>query len=322
MGGQLRDYCLTINNPIETDIEFKEYLEKLKIESHLKYAVFQREIGEKKQTPHFQIYLEFSQGKRFDTIKKYFPKAHIEQRRGKKAEAREYCMKDKKEIKGENGDIDFSTRIGAQFYEIGEFVDIGDNSSIFDEMIMDIESGIDEYDFNRKYRGKSAQYPNFYAKNKGLFVQHKYKREKRDIVVTYLYGKTGTGKTTYVCEKYGYENVYVVDDIKFPFDNYEYQDIILFDEFRAQYDINKILRWLDRHPLVLPARYNNRQACYTKVYLTSNIPLDKQYVKLQTDEPETYKAFLRRIHKVIDFDKINVPEQMTLTPIDDKDLPF
>ena len=59
-----------------------------------------------------------------------------------------------------------------------------------------------------------------------------------------------------------------------------------------------MLNYLDIYPLHLPARYIDRVACYTKVYITSNIPLSEQYKAEQQSRPETWKAFLRRIHKV------------------------
>ena len=62
--------------------------------------------------------------------------------------------------------------------------------------------------------------------------------------------------------------------------------------------IETMLNYLDIYPLHLPARYNDRVACYTKVYITSNIPLSEQYKAEQQSRPETWKAFLRRIHKV------------------------
>lgn len=62
-----------------------------------------------------------------------------------------------------------------------------------------------------------------------------------------------------------------------------------------------MLNYLDIYPLHLPARYNDRVACYTKVYLTSNLPLEKQYRAEQWDRPETWRAFLRRIHNVIEY---------------------
>jgi len=62
-----------------------------------------------------------------------------------------------------------------------------------------------------------------------------------------------------------------------------------------------MLSYLDGYPLSLPARYANRVACYTTVYLASNIDLRQQYKNVQEYEPATWRAFLRRIHSVIEF---------------------
>jgi len=313
----VRNYCLTINNPKETDEQFFEYCKNL---DHIQYFVFQRERGEDNGTEHFQVYIEFTHGKRFDTMKNYFPTAHIQKRNGTKEKARDYCMKEK-------------TRIGKVF-TFGEMADERERTD-FDEMQSAIERGMNEYDFNKQFRGQTTRYPNFYAKNKSLFIQNKYRKEKRKIEVTYIYGSTGKGKTTAVTNKHGYENVYMIDDYKFPFDLYEYQDTILFDEFRSQIELYKLLRWTDIHPVILPCRYNNKQACYTKVYFTSNVPLDSLYSNIKVDEPKTYEAFLRRIYNVYNFDdpiqrqkfyngepNPNRIEQMQMTPVTDDNLPF
>lgn len=62
-----------------------------------------------------------------------------------------------------------------------------------------------------------------------------------------------------------------------------------------------MLDYLDCYPLALPARYANRQACYSTAVLISNIDLRDQYPNVQQYEPETWKAFLRRIHHVIEY---------------------
>ena len=59
-----------------------------------------------------------------------------------------------------------------------------------------------------------------------------------------------------------------------------------------------MLKYLDGYPLMLPCRYGDRVACYTKVYLLSNIPMEKQYPNIQLEEPETWRAFLRRFSGV------------------------
>lgn len=53
--------------------------------------------------------------------------------------------------------------------------------------------------------------------------------------------------------------------------------MLVFEEFHSEIPISAMLNYLDIYPLMLPARYHDRIACYTEVYITSNIPLEDQY---------------------------------------------
>ena len=313
-----RTYILTINNPEQSEQDFFDYCKNLE---HIKYFIFQREKGES-GTEHYQVYVEFSISKRFATIKGYFPKAHIEARKGTKTQAKDYCSKEK-------------TRIG-EVYEFGEFIEERERTDIA-EMTQLIKDGISEYDFNEMFAWHATRFPNFYSKTKALFYTEKFQSTWRDIKAVYIYGSTGVGKTRYVTDKYGYENVYTVTNYKHPFDRYNFQDVILFDEFRSQFLTSEILNYLDGYPLSLPCRYYDKIACYTKVYIISNIPLSKQYPNIQISEPETYAAIVRRIKEVYCFDndkdrqKLGLPllnpiqqkfSAAELMPIDDNKLPF
>lgn len=113
--------------------------------------------------------------------------------------------------------------------------------------------------------------------------------------VTYIFGKTGTGKTRSVMDRFGYMDCYRVTDYKHPFDTYDGQDVIIFEEFRGGLKHGDMLNFLDGYPLLLPCRYFNRQACYTKVFLITNVPPDEQYSNV---DKESRLAFYRRINKV------------------------
>ena len=286
-------WVCTLNNPTQTD---KDFFEGLKTLDGIKYFIGQREKGEENGTEHFQFYIEFEFAKYFKTVQKMLPSGtHIEQRKGTKSQARKYCSKT-------------DTRIG-EVYEHGEFVEERSRTD-FKEMQEAIKNGIGELEFNETFPTQSARCLNFYGKFKTLVTQDKYQKVRRDIVVTYIHGSTGIGKTRYVLDKYGDENVYVVDDPKHPFDFYDNQDVILFDEFHSsKFDLSKMLRWLDRYPVILPSRYNNKVACFTKVYLTSNLSLSQQYTKEQKDEPLSYNALKRKIHNVCDFDDRNTRQK-------------
>lgn len=89
---------------------------------------------------------------------------------------------------------------------------------------------------------------------------------------------------------------------KHPFDNYNCQPVIAFDEFRSSLRLKEMLMYCDIYPIELPSRYTNKIACYNKVYIISNWTLEKQYAELQKEDTESWQAFLRRIHKVIHYE--------------------
>jgi hypothetical protein len=70
---QVRRFILTINNPFINEkilyndmSSFADYVKGLE---HFKYAIFQLEQGEKEHTDHIQMFIIFTCGKRFETIK-------------------------------------------------------------------------------------------------------------------------------------------------------------------------------------------------------------------------------------------------------------
>lgn len=139
---------------------------------------------------------------------------------------------------------------------------------------------------------------NYIEQTRQTLLEERYRNEWRSLEVEYLWGTTGAGKTRSVMEKHGYANVYRITDYAHPFDGYRGQDVVIFEEFRSSLTIADMLNYLDGYPLALPCRYANKVACFTKVYLVTNIPLEEQYPNIQQDSPETWNAFRRRIHSV------------------------
>ena len=133
----------------------------------------------------------------------------------------------------------------------------------------------------------------------------RYMKENRAVQVFYFYGASGTGKTRSIFAAHKPEDICRITDYGgkngIKFDSYHGQPVLVFEEFREQLPISSMLNYLDIYPLQLPARYHDRVACYTTIYITSNISLEEQYRDIQRCQPETWKAFLRRIHNVIEF---------------------
>ena len=305
-GTQARCWCLTINNETMTDAEFAEYVQGLE---HFKYIVFQREIGAEKGVEHIQAYIEFTIGKRFSTIKGYFPRAHIEPRKGSKAQARNYCMKTE-------------TRFHPPV-EIGTFAEERARTDIT-TMIDMVKSGASNYDIMSLFPVQYMKMSNTIDKVRSLVLEEKYKNVFRKLTVKYIWGETAVGKTRNVMDQYGYDKVYRVTEYDAgSFDAYSGQDIILFEEFHGQFPIEKMLVLLDGYPLMLPCRYYNKVACYTKVYLTSNEPLSSLYTSVQSSNSRTYDALKRRITDVIYMGNTQGKSQSELDlELYDGDLPF
>lgn len=95
-----RDYCVTL------------YDENIKLEDlECLYLVYQNEICPETGRSHRQAYVEFKSPKHFNALQKLLPGAHIEKRKGTRAQARAYCMKE-------------DTRApGTQPVEIGEWIE-------------------------------------------------------------------------------------------------------------------------------------------------------------------------------------------------------
>lgn len=73
----------------------------------------------------------------------------------------------------------------------------------------------------------------------------------------------------------------------------------MFDDFHSgMFVLPLMLNWITGYPATLRSRYRQKTACFTKVYILSNVPLEQQYAGYQRDDPVTWQAFLRRIHKV------------------------
>lgn len=311
---QARKYQLTINNPIPIyDHEkIKELVNSLK---SITYWVMADEQGLREETLHTHIFLCFSSGVRFSTVKNKFPTAHIEKAKGTIEENRNYVLKI-----GKWKDSDKSTtQIENSQEEFGAIPKEGQGKRtdliILYEMI---KSGLSNYEILEKCCDYLTRIDTI-ERVRQILREEEYKTLFRELEVTYIYGTTGTGKTRGVMEQYGYQNVARITDYLHPFDLYKGQDVIIFEEFRSGIRISDMLSYLDGYPVELPCRYVNKIACYTKVYIISNISLTQQYQNVQEEEPATWKAFLRRIHRVIQYVSTNDFREFTVDAFMDND---
>lgn len=285
---QARRYLLTINNPSEeqTDSYMYHYMEELE---HVKYFMFQRERGNEKGTEHFQIFIIFSCAKRFSTMKRLFEKAHIEKCKGSNVQCRDYCSKSDTRVSGP--------------YEFGDFAEERSRSDI-KTLIELVKSGAPNDQILELMPNAYMKYIDKIERVRQELLQAELGNKLKELDTVYLYGQSGVGKTYTVLTYHGINKVYRISDYdKDPWYSYKNQDVVMFDEFRSQINFSKFLMLTDVYPCEVSARYSNKYANFTKLYIVSNIPLEQQYSWYKLNEPESYKAFLRRIKFVLNYQK-------------------
>lgn len=286
-----RKWQVTINNPIDHGMDHARIREVLS-DMELEYSCMSDEIGAE-GTYHTHVFLQGRNQIRFSTMKNKFPGAHFEMCKGTAQENRDYIKKEGKWATSKKKE----TNLPETFEEFGECpVERPGKRSDLDDLYDMIRAGKTD----KEIMDEDARYMlnlDKIERARQIVLESRYRDTFRQLHVEYWWGPTGTGKTRGVMEKYGYANVFRVTDYDHPFDSYRQQDVVVFEEFRSSLKIQDMLNYLDGYPLELPCRYQNKIACYTKVYLITNVHLDDQYVTVQKEHPGTYAAFMRRIHE-------------------------
>ena len=296
---QSRKWALVINNPLEAGLDHAAIREILYRFSPA-YFCMADEIATT-GTYHTHIFLFSPSPMRFSTVKNRFSTAHIEKAYGSAKANRAYILKE-----GHWADTDKAeTSVSGTFEEWGDLpAEKEEEAPEMFKLIQDLRAGksvMEIIEDNPKLAFRIREIETL----RQAILEEKYSAENRALEVTYLYGASGTGKTRGIFEKHDRKSICRITDYGgrngVRFDAYHCQDVLVLEEFHSQIPISAVLNYLDIYPLTLPARYTDRIACYTKVYITSNIPLEEQYRDIQRYQMETWRAFLRRVQNVIEY---------------------
>lgn len=307
---QSRKWLVTINNPADHGLSHDVIINTLSaIRGNSFYWCMCDEEGDECATLHTHVFIYRKSPFTAKQINQLFPNCHRDTCYGTPAENRAYVLKDgDKYNKQPDGRYDYTDSSGKHhvgvnysdtFFEFGQCPDEHQGKDSSADLIVEmIRSGADN---EQIVNTVSSAYKDLdkIERVRSMYRDKKFANSWRDLQVVYIFGATGTGKTSSVVKEFGYENIYTVSDYKHPFDTYDGQDVIVFDEYRGNIKLGDMLRYLDGHPILLPCRYFNRQACYTKVFIITNIPPDHQYINV---DKETLLAFYRRIHIVREFE--------------------
>lgn len=273
-----------------TCYELSKYDEWKNIElENIEYICYQEECCPSTGKLHIQGYLEYKTSTTMNKIKKVLGDntIHLEIRKGKKNQARDYCLKDESKTKPfvELGNVKSITEC-----KQGKRNDIGDIYNMIKNNCS--EDDIKEYDF--------AAYCKYYKCFKSCIndVKNKLSGTFNNIEVNVLIGNAGLGKTSYIYDKHGAENCYALqkgNNDNLWFDGYHGQDVLIIDDFYGNIKYGTMLNLIDGYKMKLEIKGGVTYSDWKYIYITSNQSPDKWYKQGLTS------ALKRRINNVYEF---------------------
>ena len=193
---QSRKWMLVINNPEEHGLTIEKIIELLNL-FHPDYFCLAAEISST-GTYHIHIFLYSTSPMRFYTVKKRFPTAHIEKANGTCHENRDYIRKEGKWADTAKAE----TRVGGTFQEFGTLPNESEEKSPkMAQLIQYIKDGLTNLEIieiDPSYGFKTREIDLL----RQQLLEEKYTRENQDVIVHYIYGDSGTGKTRSIFDKH------------------------------------------------------------------------------------------------------------------------
>jgi len=248
---KFRNWVFTWNNYPEN---YKEILADLSA----KYLICGEEIAPTTGTPHLQGYMEFENPRiRKSIFKKCKGMGFAEAANAEAAPNEKYTSKDGKtftygdhEVKqqGKRNDLLACKKI---IDNGGSMLDVAEQSF---------------GDFCRYFKGFE----------KYLILKYFEEGKKlRNIEVHVHWGRTNTGKThdCIVDATKNYNSAYYMTsegNTGLWWTNYNFEKLIIIDDFRCNTPLHILLRWLDKYPVQIPVHGNYYPLLATKIYITSN----------------------------------------------------
>jgi len=280
-----RAHCLTIANPVE-DLD-PELLNQLS-GGKLRYCVWQLERGTNTGLVHFQVYVEWHKPVRapvfrrwaecppLDVDESWFSDGeqfawcagiHVSIRAKSREAARQYCMVE--QYKGQDkGRLDGP-------WEWGDWSAGGTGTrSDLASAAAYVKGGGTVVDVASKWPTTFIRYERGIRSLQQLLAPIQF----RDVEGWYIWGDTGVGKSYWVFQTFGPENVYVVaSESPLWFDGYSGQSVIFFEEFSSLVPIKALLRIVDGYPYDAPVKGAFVRAAWTRVIVTGNSDVTGQW---------------------------------------------
>lgn len=274
-GYQAKDWCFTLNNYTENDVD---QLRELESNDDVVYLICGRESGES-GTPHLQGFVQLRRKKTLQGAKTLLGSntIHLERRRGTPDEAAQYCKKENNWF--EHGTIERQTGAG--------------HRSDLAQIQESLRNGASMLDVANEHFGTFVRY------NRGIALYMDLRTEPRSwrTQCIWYWGRTGSGKSRTAFEESralcGGSVCYLGDPSLKWFDPYRGEKGIVIDDFDGTASVPVLLRLLDRYPLRVPIKGGFMECSARIVWITSNKAPEELY-----GNHHQFEALLRRMDEI------------------------
>ena len=229
-----KNWCITLNNPVEECLGFNESTDD--------YLICGIEIAQS-GTKHIQGYVQLKERMRLNQLKNRWPTAHLEIARGSPKRNVEYCSKD------------------GHFRDHGE-LQAGQGSRSDLESIKNlIDGGFTERHIRNEHYGTYIRY------QKALIRDIESMRPDRSwsTELHIYWGATGTGKSRKCREEY--PDAYWKTRGNW-WDGYDGHEVVIIDEFYGWLPFDFMLRLCDRYPFTVEVKGGVRRNLWPKKLLS------------------------------------------------------
>nr|WPR18737.1 MAG: replication polyprotein [Crogonang virus 101] len=270
MASQAYSWCFTHNNYTDEDINFWQNI-------NCRFIIYGKEIAPTTGTPHLQGFIMFSTNKRFNTLKKLFPKdVNFRACNGSPQQNITYVSK--------NGEL----------YERGERPKQGRRTDLDEVRNAALDGGM-------RYVSSHFNYQQIRVAREFL-TYNENQRESKPLV-EWFWGPSGTGKTRTAIELMPEDRWTSGKSLKW-WDGYDAHKNVLIDDFRGDFcTFHELLRILDRYEYRVECKGGSRQLLANHIIITSPYKPCQAYPNLT----EHLSQLLRRIDIVREFGQEALP---------------
>lgn len=300
----------------KVDNEYYNYFKNIyDFYNDINFMAFCFEISDKtNKYKHFHCYIQCSNQHRKTSIKNMFKNntINIQHQKGDTESVINYLWKGQYEKEGTK-----YPQPSAIYCEWGEKVKYQGYRTDLLSIKKLIENGVSDYDicntvyYTKKdtdkkdpklYFNQYIQGHNFFQKYRGMHLDEIRERRKK-LNCFIIFGDPGTGKTEYILDKYGFKNVYILENPNGDNKNwngYNNQSILLIDEFNSWLPITTMNKICDNKPFKIRMLNAISYAKWSTVFIISQFDPFSWWSEAQNNgKGQAIEAFFTRIKKCL-----------------------